>query len=1381
MTAAASNTPISVDYTGRDYYAIRNELIKRVQNRVPDWQGTDPNDFGLALVESFAYMGDLVNYYIDRIANETYLLTATQRDSLLNLAAMYGYRPANYVSASTELQITSSQGYAGYIGGAIIEPGTFTATGATGTGSVVTYTCANTFVVGEQVTITGFSNTAFNLTNAAITAVTPTTFQVSAAVSGTASGTGTVTLGNYAKIIVPNDHPFTADSVPATGKYNQVIVNSMPDEADGFVGKRAVKYKSSAFNGTFPVAYVGYDNFGKNTVWYRPMANVTGISIQTATITAAVASGTKITYTAANTFVPGQVVTITGLSTTAFNLVSATIATANSTQFTILSTLTGTAVTGASATATDLGFTLSLSDSNLTMSPVPGQRIHLRNVLVSSGANYNGIWVIDSVTPETSTTPLQVYIRTTYVDPITSFSTDASISSAKVTTISGTDYLMYSAWNGFVTGETVTITGFVDKTATVTAASAGYTASSVTATVTAASAAGGTVTYTANNSFTNGQYVSITGISTTAFNLTNVQIATASSTQFTVTNSATGAGVTGATATATIQLPTVTYTATNSFAAGQTVSVTGLSTTAFNLTNVLVNTATSSQFTVLNSATGGSVTGATASATVAGTLFNLANKVITSRKNVEAIVSRATVTTGVPTYYVSQAFAVGDYVTTRSIASAGNEVAQDDLGYNLTDQTITAVGTVPFTINSVVGASPSSGRITFQTSSTHSFLTNDYVTITGVANLADTTVTSTNVYNLVAAKILAVPTPTSFVVEGYWTQTYDAVNSTSPTATMYSFTIGGANVFGECRSSGSAVSEYFTIAKPSGFSGSWASSTNALATPVVGGTYTSGGEIVYANIPTLVTSGPYVTAVGSTIVPKGTQVSTNVTVEGVTKQIIFSTLSDLSVPFRSSASVLARHGEDVSLRTENAANSVAKPYDIAGELLGFSDGSADQSFALKEVEVATRDVRVFVDTSISWEEWLQVEHVNDYTPSSKVFQVDVLASGEVRATFGDGISGMIPNRDSGIKAVYFAGGGAIGNVSAGSLTTWNSVVGVNSDTIKNSMTVTNTAAAVGGADPESNDSIRYNAPKSLRALNRAVTLEDFSNLALSVDGIVKANAVANSRSSVTIYIAPTSGGETTPGVDDAGIATTAMAQYKGYVADYLASKKQIGTTVTVLEPVYSPIHVELQYSLLPQYNQGLVETAIKQSILDSFSYDNLTFADVITPEEVEFKIRQVDGVANARVVGLYRDGGNGRNSLIGDPYELFVFSGSDIGITATSTNANLIAPVTITAYDSSGTSLGAGTISPTINSGVYSYTLALPYNSAKINIVASTNDALASVSVNDNIATEATVGGTTTYTVSNLKVPDTTLIIVVTAQDGVTVNSYKFKVSVATS
>ena len=103
-----SSIPVSIDYTGRDYYSIRNDLIARVQARIPNWTASDPSDFGVALVEAFAYMGDLMNYYIDRSANESYLATAVQRQSVLNIAANYGYIPASYRSASCTIMFTNT-------------------------------------------------------------------------------------------------------------------------------------------------------------------------------------------------------------------------------------------------------------------------------------------------------------------------------------------------------------------------------------------------------------------------------------------------------------------------------------------------------------------------------------------------------------------------------------------------------------------------------------------------------------------------------------------------------------------------------------------------------------------------------------------------------------------------------------------------------------------------------------------------------------------------------------------------------------------------------------------------------------------------------------------------------------------------------------------------------------------------------------------------------------------------------------------------------------------------------------------------------------------------------------------------------------------------
>lgn len=118
--------------------------------------------------------------------------------------------------------------------------------------------------------------------------------------------------------------------------------------------------------------------------------------------------------------------------------------------------------------------------------------------------------------------------------------------------------LTWAAYNFFANGGgslvVRRITGAGALPGTITFINQAASTTTLTATVTAASAASGTVTYTAANTFASGQTVTITGLSTAAFNLTGVTIASATSTQFTVTNAATGTAVTGATATATVTI-----------------------------------------------------------------------------------------------------------------------------------------------------------------------------------------------------------------------------------------------------------------------------------------------------------------------------------------------------------------------------------------------------------------------------------------------------------------------------------------------------------------------------------------------------------------------------------------------------------------------------------------------------------------------------------------------------------------------------------------------------------------------------------------------------------------------------------------------------------
>ena len=79
--------------------AIDNAALQTLKTRAPD-------DFTLALTDAWAAALDVLTFYQERIANESYLRTATERLSVLHLARLIGYELRPGVAATTSLAFT---------------------------------------------------------------------------------------------------------------------------------------------------------------------------------------------------------------------------------------------------------------------------------------------------------------------------------------------------------------------------------------------------------------------------------------------------------------------------------------------------------------------------------------------------------------------------------------------------------------------------------------------------------------------------------------------------------------------------------------------------------------------------------------------------------------------------------------------------------------------------------------------------------------------------------------------------------------------------------------------------------------------------------------------------------------------------------------------------------------------------------------------------------------------------------------------------------------------------------------------------------------------------------------------------------------------------
>jgi len=75
------------------------------QPALVNWRARQGDDLGVMLLEMWAYVGDVVSFYDQVIANEAYLRTATQLTSLRHLTQLLGYIPRPAVASWVDLAI----------------------------------------------------------------------------------------------------------------------------------------------------------------------------------------------------------------------------------------------------------------------------------------------------------------------------------------------------------------------------------------------------------------------------------------------------------------------------------------------------------------------------------------------------------------------------------------------------------------------------------------------------------------------------------------------------------------------------------------------------------------------------------------------------------------------------------------------------------------------------------------------------------------------------------------------------------------------------------------------------------------------------------------------------------------------------------------------------------------------------------------------------------------------------------------------------------------------------------------------------------------------------------------------------------------------------
>jgi predicted phage baseplate assembly protein len=264
----------------------------------------------------------------------------------------------------------------------------------------------------------------------------------------------------------------------------------------------------------------------------------------------------------------------------------------------------------------------------------------------------------------------------------------------------------------------------------------------------------------------------------------------------------------------------------------------------------------------------------------------------------------------------------------------------------------------------------------------------------------------------------------------------------------------------------------------------------------------------------------------------------------------------------------------VLLNTTMASHAVTS----VNEILGSSNGGPGQRFRTSQAPVLEgQQLEVLERNELGEEQWFPWTRTGSFVPYGPLDRVYIFdyATGEV--IFSDGTHGAIPPpRNANIRMQrYKTGGGLAGNREAHTITQLKT-------TVPYVDKVTNHQPAVGGAAAEQMEDLLHRGPRDLRHRGRAVTAEDYEDLALrSTSEVARAQCVplvdlsrdrAEKRRTpgiVSLIIVPRA-------VEQASVPSLELLDR---VRRYLEARRPPGIQVVLVGPDYLRVDVDVEIAV----------------------------------------------------------------------------------------------------------------------------------------------------------------------------------------------------------
>ena len=301
------------------------------------------------------------------------------------------------------------------------------------------------------------------------------------------------------------------------------------------------------------------------------------------------------------------------------------------------------------------------------------------------------------------------------------------------------------------------------------------------------------------------------------------------------------------------------------------------------------------------------------------------------------------------------------------------------------------------------------------------------------------------------------------------------------------------------------------------------------------------------------------------------------------------------------------------------------------EVLGHGDGSQPfQSFTLKQAPLtyvpssAPTGSTTTLVVRVGEVQWDEAHGLLGLGPRDRAYIVRIADDGKVAVSFGDGRNGArLPTGRENLSADYRVGIGRAGNVKAGQLSLLlTRPLGLKS--------VRNPLDAIPGADPESRDEARDNAPRTVVTFDRVVSLTDFEDFARAFAGVAKAQATWAWDGEARLAF-----------ITVAGVDGTALPDGSVTHVDLTSAIARAGDPYRLFRVrSYEPVTFEVVAGvfLKPGYEWDRVRAAAETAIREAFGFGSRSLAQSVTNSEVVAVIQNTEGVMAVDLDALHVTG-----------------------------------------------------------------------------------------------------------------------------------------------